>query len=248
MVPKNKPLQLRIDRAPEAKTFTTHRKKPKTTIDISRKGSIVKERCKQLMEIIEDLFPERVLSDDDLICLIQDYIGADKETVRSYRGYSGHIRAGRCGDNKIVGLSRKGYLEIFGYLRKIPSRRWMIVQSVLSPQDREVSVSGNASNETSNEKISISPSLAEKSVVNPSSLECLNVVNGSNVVGGMGGSKELVEEEDTEKERNFAPKISPMNFNYAESELLKAGPREEPDGSKVNWGAVQTRFEKHHEG
>src|SRR3990172_6905592 len=112
------------------------------------------------MEVVENLFPDRVLSDDDLSCLIQDYIGADKETVRSYKGYSGHIRAGRCGDNKIVGCSRKGYLEVFGYLRKVPGRRWMIVQSVLPSLGNEEScvVNGVSSSVASNQKISISAS------------------------------------------------------------------------------------------
>src|SRR4030065_384508 len=92
------------ERLKEYTTFTTCRKKPKTTINISRKGSIVKEKCRQLTETIERLCPNRVINDEDLVFLIQESIGADKETIRAYKGYSGHIRAGRCGDNKIVGL------------------------------------------------------------------------------------------------------------------------------------------------
>ena len=112
-------------------TFTTHRK-TKTTVNICRKGSIVKERCKQLADVIAELFPDRILYDSDLVCLIQDYVGGDKETIRAYKGYGGHVRAGRYGDNRIVGISRKGYLEAFGFLVKVPGRRWMLAQSLLS--------------------------------------------------------------------------------------------------------------------
>ena len=62
------------------------------------------------------MFPDRILSEEDLTDLILMYIGGDKETVRAYKGYNGHIRAGCCGDNKIVGLSRKGYLELLGFI------------------------------------------------------------------------------------------------------------------------------------
>ncbi|MGD0995553.1 MAG: hypothetical protein ABR909_08530 [Candidatus Bathyarchaeia archaeon] len=179
--------------------FTTHRKAPKSSIDICRKGSIVKERCKQLIAIINDMFPSQVLSDEDLTCLIEDYIGADKETLRSYKGYGGHVRTGRCGDNHIVGISRKGYLEKFGFLRKIGGRRWAVCQAVIFSQACMKGDSGLVANE----KISIS--------VN-SHVEAL-------IPKGMGSegkpilevppSKEL-EEEATEKERNFTPMISPM--------------------------------------
>lgn len=208
---------LTFEKVTEKVTFTTHSKKPKTTINICRKGSVVKERCKQLVDVIVEMFPERVLSDDDLTCLIQDYIGADKETVRSYRGYGGHIRAGRCGDNHVVGLSRKGYLETFGFLRKVPGRRWMIVQAVLSEgsissqaMSREVSYPSFYSPNGSNEKISISP------------VQVGCVVSGSSSGSNDGSSRRLEEEEATEKERNFAPMISPMIRDISDLDILSA--------------------------
>jgi len=170
-------------------TFTTEPKhKPRTTINISRKGSIVKERCKQLIQIIADLFPDRVLTDNDLLCLIQDYIGADRETIRAYKGYSGHIRAGRCGDNHLVGLSRKGYLEAFGFLRKVSGRRWMICQTAFPLSSSDCVQLG------SKEKISISVSQGERARENR--FEKVVSLNG-----------ELEEEEVGERERNFTPKI-----------------------------------------
>lgn len=181
--------------------FTTNRKETKSKINISRKGSIVKERCKQLTQIIGDLFPDRSISDDDLVCLIQEYIGADKETVRAYKGYGGHIRAGRCGDNRIVGVSRKGYLEVMGFLRKIPGHRWAVCQAALlptqvRPSERVSEIVG------SNEKISISTS-SPKSVCVQSSLD---------LETSSSCSRELEKKEVTEKERNISPKISPKNL------------------------------------
>lgn len=83
------------------------------------------------------MFPSQVVTDEDLTCMIEDYIGGDKETIRSYKGYSGHVRAGRCGDNHVVGLSRKGYLERYGFLRKITGHRWIVVQALISSQASE---------------------------------------------------------------------------------------------------------------
>jgi hypothetical protein len=199
-------------RKPTNKTFTTERQR-KTTINISRKGSIVKERCRQLTEIITNLFPNRTLSDDDLVCLIQDYIGADKETIRSYKGYSGHIRTGRCGDNKIVGLSRKGYLEQFGFLRKIPGRRWVICQLSLASQDMIIENS--------------KPKIASKEKSSISQGERIREQRFEKVV--LSYSRERKEEEDTEKDRNFSPKI------YGdELKVFDAVTCAEPDGAKTN--------------
>jgi hypothetical protein len=212
----------KIEKIETHTVFTTHRKKPKTTINISRKGSVVKERCKQLTQIIADLCPNRVISEEDLVCLIEDYIGADKETVRNYKGYSGHIRAGRCGDNHIVGLSRKGYLEQFGFLKKLPQRRWMICQTVLSSQDM------TSDSLCSNEKISISQLLSGSSAVSANREAKENIATVT----------ELEEEEDTEKERFFTPKIigEQPQLTPLEMAILVAKPCEEKDKSKVAWG------------
>ncbi len=214
--------------------FTTHRKKPKTSIDICRKGSIVKERCKQLCTVIADMFPSRIISDADLTCLLQDYIGGDKETIRAYKGYGGHVRAGRCGDNRIVGLSRKGYLELYGFLVKAPGRKWALAQTVLStsekvePQTFYQTSRSPDSGFGSNQKISFS-------VVG------MGGGLGESFVGGeVVSSREREKKETTEKERNLCPKIYPKieerpSLSAVELAVLGARPCEEPDRSKTNF-------------
>ncbi len=113
--PENSPKETLL-----SKTFTTHKKQRPTTIDIIKKGSIVQRKCKQLIDELLLMFPNGIFEDEDLTYYIQKYIGADKETIRAYKGYPGSIRTGRCGDTKIVGLSRKGYLEKFFYAAKRP--------------------------------------------------------------------------------------------------------------------------------
>ena len=200
-------------------SFTTNRKTPKSSIDISRKGSIVKERCKQLTVIINDLFPSQIISDRDLADLIEEYIGADKETLRSYKGYGGSVRMGRAGDNKIVGLSRKGYLERFGFLTRV-HRSWVVSQALLSSQSVVKAVSGYDSNQN------LSISTAGMGV------EGLGVKNGS--------SRELEEEEDRERDRNVYPKICPKipELGPLELSILTAGPSKETNRAKVDWGSA----------
>ena len=190
------------ENAPEetfvGKVFTTQKNQhPKTTIDICRKGSIVKVRCKQLVAIINNLFPSQVISNEDLACLIEDYIGGDKETKRAYLGYSGTMIAGRCGDNKTVGVSRKGYLECFGFLRKIPGRRWAVVQSVFPCQESMNHQSGLVPNE----KISISLDRHDETLIAKG--------KGSEGKPILEVSPNEKLEEETERDRNFTPKISP---------------------------------------
>ncbi len=155
-----------------------------------------------------------MISDENLLCLIQDWIGADKETVRAYKGYSGHIRAGRCGDNRIVGVSRKGYLEVMGFMRKIPGHRWAVCQVALLPT--QVRSSERVSESVgSNENFSISPPL-EKSVQNELFSEPKQTTDAS-------CSSSLEKKEVTEKERNISPKISPKNLecNLVDDENLR---------------------------
>ena len=134
--------------------------------------------------------------------MIEDKIGVDKETIRSYKGYSGHIRPGRCGDNQIVGLSRKGYLERFGFLRRTARYHWTLCQEVLLSQSREgVGV-------VSNEKIFISAGVGGCGVEG----SVLSLVSASSLTPVRDGvsSSELEEEESTEKDRFFTPKIRSM--------------------------------------
>lgn len=113
-------------------TANIPRHKRKTSINISRKGSIVKEKCRQLTEIASGLVADGIISDPDLTDLIEDHCGADKETVRAYKGYRGSIRQ-RKGSNEgyIFGQSRKGYLEKFGFMYRVNRSLWKISQTVL---------------------------------------------------------------------------------------------------------------------
>ncbi len=218
------------------KIFTTGRK-PRTTINISRKGSVVKERCKQLSEIALNLFPERVIPDADLKDLVMMYVGADKETVRSYTGYYGHVRQGRCGDNQLVGLSRKGYLEMLGFMRKVGHGRWAILgqtslcESVSFPHTYKDSCQVG-----SNKKISLSLSgsgVASGQAFEETKRVAITTSNNNNT---------------SEKERNFSPMIYPMiseelsvdKFSSEETDVLAAKPcAKEPDKGRVDWGACE---------
>jgi hypothetical protein len=198
-------------------TFTTNRKTPKSTIDICRKGSIVKERCRQLTSVINDMFPSQVISDRDLADLIEEYIGADKETLRSYKGYGGSVRLGRAGDNKIVGVSRKGYLERFGFLTHIRGRNWVVSQALLPSKGIGKAVSGDVSNHN----LSISASGM-----------------GSELLRTEKVSNNELEEEDTERDRNLYPKICPKIAELSPLELaiLTAKPSTNTDRTKISRG------------
>jgi hypothetical protein len=111
------------------RSFTTERK---TSINIARKGSIVKERCRQLSEIALDLSSDRKISEEDLAYLVERYIGADKETKRAYLGYYGRIRRTRSGEGYVVGQSRTGYLEKFDFMHRA-GRTWIIHAQVKLP-------------------------------------------------------------------------------------------------------------------
>jgi hypothetical protein len=185
------------------KTFTTERKKPKTTINISRKGSIVKERCAQLTEIALNLFPNRRISDQDLSYLLSSYIGGDKETGRAYKGYKGRIRRSkRTGEGYVVGQTRKGYLELFGFMHRIRQDTWVIhAQAQLVPNISECS-----SENCFKEKISIfvtpkgkksEKTVFEGCLANREALTETERINNNNT---------------TEKERNFSPKIYGETF------------------------------------
>jgi len=182
-----------------SKAFTTERKHRKTSIDISRKGSIVKERCRQLTNIALNLFPDRHLSDQDLTDLIQRYIGGDKETIRAYKGYYGIVkRSKHSGEGYVLGQSRKGYLEIFGFMHRISRLEWFIhTQMKLPSSDSDVHTNEGLSQKQSKEKISISQRGLEGSV-------CSGLEHGDKVL-----TENKINNNNTERERNFAPKIFP---------------------------------------
>lgn len=199
------------------KTFTTARKR--TTINISRKGSIVKEKCRQLTDLVLRYFSTGIIHDDDLTAMIIEYIGADKETIRAYKGYHGHIRAGRCGDNRIVGLSRKGYLEKFGFLKKIGNFKWQVCQLKLLSQDMTMKVKPNEKISLSQNNMAITQEESEKPLV-------------SQYI-------ELEEEEDGEKERNFVhkslEKLTPLEQTILRISKDPKAAKAEPDKAKVKF-------------
>jgi hypothetical protein len=133
------------------RSFTTERK---TSINILRKGSIVKERCRQLAETALSRFPDRRISDEDLNDLIEDFIGADKETVRAYKGYYGRIKYGRSGEGHVIGLSRKGYLERFGFMHR--SGRTYVIHAQVKLPTGPIPYQDNEESSVFKENISIS--------------------------------------------------------------------------------------------
>jgi hypothetical protein len=137
-----------------SKSFTTERKT--TTINISRKGSIVKEKCKQLTEIALDLFPDRRIPHEDLTFLIMRYIGCDKETIRNYAGYYGTVKRRASGEGYVVGKQRKGYLEIFDFMHRVNFNEWVIhAQTTLSKPFLEHHNNEGLSQICSKEKLSL---------------------------------------------------------------------------------------------
>jgi len=186
-------------------TFTTGRKqKPRTTVNISRKGSIVKERCRQLSDLALEMFPNRRISHKDLTYLVTTYIGGNKETVRAYLGYKGHVRHSTSGgSSRVVGEQHKGYLEIFGFMHPLKHHysTWTIhAQTQLVSPAPPLSLINEGYRQVggdSKEKISIS---LQQDTDGLKSREVWR--------------EERERERDiTEKERNFAP----MNLGKTES-------------------------------
>lgn len=175
------------------KVFTTGRKpRPRSTINVNRKGSIVKERCRQLTKIALNLYPNRIISHEDLSFLVISYIGGDKETVRAYMGYHGFVKhSTQGGISRVIGKMRKGYLEKFGFMHR-KGRYWVIhAQKTLFPPDTPLSLNNEGCRvNDSKEKISFSTQQDADAKVK--------------VVYGHIGSNN--NNNNTEKERNFTPK------------------------------------------
>ncbi len=158
------------------KTFTTESKhKPRTTIKISRKGNIVKEKCRQLTDIALNLFPDRIISHEDLSYLVLSYIGGNRDTVRAYMGYLGRQIGSSYGNTKWIGRRRKGYLETFGFMTH-KGLKWIIhAQSQLFPPPPPLLDSECVEENKSKEKISLSQCSNDYTVAN-------SLTNGGNVV------------------------------------------------------------------
>jgi hypothetical protein len=208
------------------KAFTTVGKhKKKSSIDISRKGSIVKEKCTQLTEIALELLPDRKIRDEELAYLVKRYCGADKETVRAYMGYYGTIkRSRRSGEGYVLGATRKGYLEILGFMHRISRTEWLI-HAQMKLQEAPSGLNANERLECSKEKISLSQKIevfsqGEGSEGNRFEKVPLTGKNNNN--------------NTTERERNFTPKIfQRLELSAEEETIFKAKPLDsEPDRSR----------------
>jgi len=220
-----------------AKTFTTERKHRKTSINISWKGSIIKEKCRQLSEIVLDLYPDRRISNDDLAYLVKRYVGADRETLRAYLGYRGFIkRSKRSGEGYVVGNSRKGYLEIFDFMHRVSHNEWVIhAQMKLSNADLEHHINEGLKEKDSKEKISISQSILQGKECEKTVLEVVSPIEAKEIVD----REKQYNNNNTERERNFTPKISPkilkeIVLTPEDEAILKAEPLDsEPDLARL---------------
>jgi len=218
--------------------FTTKpRHKRKTTIDISRKGSVVREKCGQLAEIALNLFPDRRISNEDLGDLIKRYVGGDRETVRAYLGYRGRLtRNKRTGEGYVIGNSRKGYLEIFGFMHPVSNGDWVIhVQMKLPNADSEFHTNEGSGVLESKEKISLSERGRDDTFT--------EVLRGG---GSVVSENENNNNNTTARERNFAPKIfqrlEKPELNSEELAILTAKPVDsEPDLARLKCPKIQWR-------
>jgi len=194
----------------ERVTFTTERKhKPKSRINISRKGSIVKERCKQLTDIALDLYPSRRIKHEDLTYLVTAYIGGDKATVRAYTGYKGYVKHSRTGaHSQIIGKPKKGYLETFGFMHKVNSQIWVIhAQSQLVPPAFPPTLYNESVEEkVSKENFSFS-TLSSTDQISTERLSDCRVTENSD--SAWETTTKIYNNNNTERERNFTPKIFP---------------------------------------
>ena len=179
-------------------SFTTDPKHKKSTINISRKGSITKEKCRQLAEIALELFPDRRVPGEDLAFLIRRYVGGDKETVRAYMGYYGSVKRRSSGEGYVLGQSRKGHLEIFDCMHRTNHNEW-VIHAQMKLQNADLGFHNNEGVEfESKEKISLSILQGKErektvlEVVSPRDNETIETNNNNN---------------NTERERNFTPKI-----------------------------------------
>jgi len=150
------PKSIQKEEPPKLKT----RRKRRTTINISRKGSITKEKCKQLTHIALDLFRNHVITHEDLRYLVIRYIGGDRATIRAYMGYKGRIRQRAGGTESYVqGEPKKGYLETFGFMHPISRQRWFIhgQETLVPPAPPSSNIQERPTEKKSMEKISLSP-------------------------------------------------------------------------------------------
>jgi hypothetical protein len=178
------------------KAFATepkHRHR-KTSIDIRGKGSIICEKCRQLTDLAIEKYPEGNVPDTQLTIWIMQYCGADKATVRAYRGYEGYIARSNCGENRVVGQKTTGYLERFGFMHRMNRSMWRVDQTFLSAYPSSLNNEGFWE---SKEKISLSSSDSVKdSMARP-----IEDLLGPSSCGGEDGGKR--KKKNTAREREI---------------------------------------------
>jgi len=199
------------------KTFTTGRKpKLKSTININRKGNIVKERCRQLTEIALNLFPKRIISHEDLAFLVKGHIGGNRDTVRDYMGYDGRVISNSFANTKRLGIRRKGYLEIFGFMHR-QGRNWII--------HAQTTLHGVHSPPSASPFPNIDECLVRNHSIKKISLSYSgsDYTEDSSLANGESDSVEVERRErDTERERNFTPYfLGDMCVAYAKDKYGK---------------------------
>ena len=173
-----------------AETSLKKRKRKRTTVNISRKGSIVKEKCSQLTHIALDLFRNHVITQEDLRYLVVRYVGGDRATIRAYMGYKGRIRQRSSGESYVQGEPKKGYLETFGFMHPISKQRWFIhgqeILPTVPPAPPSPNIQESLIQKKSVEKISLSPTVTVdefgKCVVNGKTVDIYKINNNNNTV------------------------------------------------------------------
>lgn len=212
------------------RTFTTGRK-PRTIINISRKGSIVKERCRQLTDMALTLYPDRKIGHADLAYLITSSIGGDRATIRAYMGYNGYVKHSTCGNMSIVlGKKRRGYLETFGFMHKVNLSTWVIhaQTKLIAPAPPLSHNNERVDGFGSKEKISLSYSP-------------LHAINKGRLSDHRGQrvseweTNKIINNNNTERERNFTP----MNLGKIQNTTAESGSAKL---EVLDWNSQKTRL------
>jgi hypothetical protein len=172
---------------------TDRKSRAKTTIDICRKGSIVKEKCRQLTGIASRLFPDGLVRNADLEAMVEDYCGANKETVRAYLGYAGRVRRSRkTGEGYVIGEKRRGYIESFGFMHRLNRETWRINQQLL-PSGSSCQVNEGLTKDT------MKKSLSHDQLRSNERKEILIATCDADIET----TERITNKQNTEKERNF---------------------------------------------
>jgi hypothetical protein len=235
----------------EFKSFTTHRKK--TTLQLSRKGMVCYEKCRQLTEIALSLTVDRRISEQDLTDLVTDYVASDIGSVRKYVGYNGRVSRSSCGNSHVIGFRRSGYLERWGFMKRLKPGIWAIFEQTIFGErltplpleknhvEQEATESVHLINESftgkiikleSKEKIFLSTSKSKEvqKVVVEARLDEYNAEYDV-------GNNDNINNNNNKEKKNFSSiHESESNLSSIEMSILKASPGPpEPDKAKIKW-------------